>query len=104
MNHAVNHHIDVVTAKEITKALKGSGIKVQASIRGDELRITGNYVYGREPSVAGQPHTIDHLMRRHYVKPGMTGLAQISGARGETRTITDMRRRRKSKGTSSILR
>lgn len=28
-----------------------------------ELRITGNYVYGREASVAGQPHTIDHLMR-----------------------------------------
>lgn len=27
-----------------------------------ELRITGNYVYGRERSVPGQPHTIDHLM------------------------------------------
>jgi threonine dehydrogenase-like Zn-dependent dehydrogenase len=27
-----------------------------------ELRITGNYVYGREASVPGQPHTIDHLM------------------------------------------
>lgn len=28
-----------------------------------ELRITGNYVYGTEASVAGQPHTMDHLMR-----------------------------------------
>lgn len=28
-----------------------------------ELRITGNYVYGREPAVPGQPHTMDHLMR-----------------------------------------
>jgi threonine dehydrogenase-like Zn-dependent dehydrogenase len=28
-----------------------------------ELRISGNYVYGREPSVAGQPHTIAHLLR-----------------------------------------
>jgi threonine dehydrogenase-like Zn-dependent dehydrogenase len=27
-----------------------------------ELRITGNYVYGREASVAGQPHTIAHLL------------------------------------------
>jgi threonine dehydrogenase-like Zn-dependent dehydrogenase len=28
-----------------------------------ELRITGSYVYGREASVPGQPHTIDHLLR-----------------------------------------
>lgn len=28
-----------------------------------ELRIIGNYVYGREASVAGQPHTIAHLMQ-----------------------------------------
>jgi threonine dehydrogenase-like Zn-dependent dehydrogenase len=28
-----------------------------------ELRITGNYVYGREASLPGQPHTIAHLLR-----------------------------------------
>jgi L-iditol 2-dehydrogenase len=28
-----------------------------------ELRITGNYVYGREAALPGQPHTIDHLLR-----------------------------------------
>jgi threonine dehydrogenase-like Zn-dependent dehydrogenase len=28
-----------------------------------ELRITGNYVYGREASLPGQPHTIAHLMQ-----------------------------------------
>ena len=28
-----------------------------------ELRITGNYVYGREPSLPHAPHTIDHLLK-----------------------------------------
>ena len=28
-----------------------------------ELRIIGNYVYGREASLPGEPHTIDHLLR-----------------------------------------
>ena len=28
-----------------------------------ELRIIGNYVYGREPSLPGTPHTFDHLLR-----------------------------------------
>ena len=28
-----------------------------------ELRIMGTYVYGREASLPGQPHTIDHLLR-----------------------------------------
>ena len=27
-----------------------------------ELRITGNYVYGREASLHGAPHTYDHLL------------------------------------------
>ena len=34
-----------------------------------ELRITGNYVYGREASVPGRPHTIAHLMQL-LVAPG----------------------------------
>ena len=55
-------------------------------------------------SVVGpRPHMLAHTeyysnligeyMVRHYIRPGVTGWAQISGCRGETRTTAEMEQR-----------
>lgn len=69
----------------------------------DELPQLINVLQGRMSLVGPRPHAIAHneqyrklisgYMVRHKVAPGITGLAQINGCRGETRSVEDMRRR-----------
>jgi putative colanic acid biosynthesis UDP-glucose lipid carrier transferase len=69
----------------------------------DELPQFLNVIQGRMSIVGPRPHAVAHnetyrklikgYMVRHKVKPGITGLAQVSGARGETDTLEKMQAR-----------
>ncbi|VVO71630.1 UDP-glucose:undecaprenyl-phosphate glucose-1-phosphate transferase [Pseudomonas fluorescens] len=69
----------------------------------DELPQLFNVLQGHMALVGPRPHAIAHndyytgkihaYMARHRIKPGITGLAQISGCRGETDTIDKMQKR-----------
>ena len=69
----------------------------------DELPQLFNVIEGTMSLVGPRPHAIQHneyyrniiegYTQRHSFKPGMTGLAQINGFRGETREIAQMERR-----------
>jgi len=69
----------------------------------DELPQLVNVLQGHMSLVGPRPHAVAHneeyrklikgYMLRHKVPPGITGLAQVNGCRGETSRVEDMQAR-----------
>jgi putative colanic acid biosysnthesis UDP-glucose lipid carrier transferase len=69
----------------------------------DELPQLINVLQGRMSLVGPRPHAVAHneeyrklidgYMVRHKVSPGITGLAQVNGCRGETADLAEMKKR-----------
>lgn len=93
---------------KVTQATKGDSriTPIGAFMRRtslDELPQFINVLQGRMSIVGPRPHALAHnehyktlvesYMRRHMVKPGITGWAQVNGFRGETDTIEKMESR-----------
>lgn len=84
-----------------TRITRIGGILRRTSL--DELPQLINVLQGRMSLVGPRPHAVAHneeyrklikgYMVRHKVPPGMTGLAQVNGCRGETSRIEEMQAR-----------